>query len=161
MASKARELVKTERPTHYLSPFEEIERFFEKAWLSPFSMMRSMFPRDYMEFRTDLPSVDMYEEGNELVVKADLPGIRKEDLDVYLSGNILTVSGETKSEEKVEKGDYYRFERRKGSFSRRFELPYEVDTEKMKAHLENGVLEIRLSKAHEGESMTKQIRITG
>ncbi len=94
-------------------------------------------------------------------MKADLPGMKKEDVDINLTDNVLTVSGQTKKEEKVEKGNYFRYERTHGSFFRRFELPYDIDTEKINAHLEAGVLEIRLPRTHEAESKTKKISITG
>jgi HSP20 family protein len=157
-----RELVKAERPG-YLAPFEEMEKWFEEAWRRPFSMLRSsMWPKtELAEFETALPYVDIYEDGNELVMKADLPGMKKEDVDINITDNVLTVSGETKKEEKVEKGNYFRYERTHGSFFRRFELPYGIDTEKIKAHLEDGVLEIRLPRTHEAETKTKKISITG
>lgn len=91
------------------------------------------------------PLMDLYEEGNELVVKAELPGIAKEDFKVTVSGNTLTVSGEKKQEEKVEKKDYHRIERSYGSFCRSMRLPKEVDDNKVKASLNNGILEVRLS----------------
>ena len=79
------------------------------------------------------------------MVKAELPGIAKEDFKVTVSGNTLTVSGEKKQEEKVEKKDYHRIERSYGSFCRSMRLPKEVDDNKVKASLNNGILEVRLS----------------
>jgi len=160
MTVKGKELLRTDRPK-YLSPFEEMERWFEKAWQRPFSLMRSMSPLEIAEFETTRPLVDIYEEGSDLVVKADIPGLRKEDIDVHISDNILSISGERKTEEKVEKGDYYTYERRESSFYRRFELPFEVDIEKTAARLTDGVLEIRLPKTHEVESKSKKILING
>ncbi len=154
------ELIKTERPK-YLSPFEEMEKWFEEAWRRPFSMLSSMWPETRLtEFETVVPRVDIYEEGNELVLKADLPGIDKKDIDIHLTDNVLTISGERKKEEKVEKGDYFRYERAHGSFFRRFELPSDIDTEKIKAHMENGVLEVRLQKSEEARSRSKKISVT-
>src|ERR1700690_3946343 len=134
MTVKGKELVRTERPA-YLSPFEDMERLLGRMWQSPLSNMRSMWPTDVSEFETLLPKVDMYEEGNELVLKADLPGMKREDVDIHLSDNILTISGESKTEEKVEKDNYYTYERSLGSFCRRFQIPIDIDTEKTKAHL--------------------------
>ncbi len=101
----------------------------------------------------------MYEEGKELVMKADMPGVKKEDLHLDLSENILTISGEKKMEETVEKGGLYSCERSYGKFSRSFELPSEVDTEKITASLKEGVLEIRLAKTEKAEKETKNISI--
>jgi HSP20 family protein len=163
MATKeTRELTKTGR-SGYLAPFEEIEKWFEEAWRRPFSMLRSsMGPRtEFEDFGKVMPHVDIFEEGKELVMKADLPGMKKEDVDINLTENVLTVSGEKKKEEKVEKGDYFRYERSHGSFFRRFELPYGIDTGKIKATLEDGVLEIRLPRTNEAVEKSRKIAITG
>ena len=156
----AKELVRTERPG-YLSPLQEMERWFEESWEKPFSMMRTLLPEmARKEFETTLPMLDIYEEGNELIVKADMPGLKKEDLEISLADNVLTVRGEKKTEKKVEKGKYFRYERRHGTFFRRIELPYEIEEEKIKAHLDNGVLEVRLAKSHKAEGKTHKIEIT-
>lgn len=155
-----KELVKTESP-RLLTPFEEVERWFENAWLRPSSLFGStLWPAGRLAEMKDLsPSCDMYEEGNELVVKADLPGVKKEDIKVDLSGNMITISGEKKEEEKTEREGYYRFERSHGSFYRRFDLPEGFDTDKVKAHYEDGVLEVRVPKTEEAVKKTKKIPI--
>ena len=90
------------------------------------------------------PSVDLFEEGNEFVMNVDLPGIKKNDITIDLSENILTLSGEKKRKEKFVKEDYCRCERSFGKFMRRFELPNNLDVEKIKAHFEDGILEVRI-----------------
>jgi HSP20 family protein len=160
---ETKELVRTERP-RYLAPFEEMERWFDEAWKRPFSMLRSsMWPQlgGIEEFETNLPRVDIYDDGKELVMRADLPGMKKEDVVISLSENVLTISGEKKKEEKVEKDKYFRYERSHGSFFRRFELPYDMDTEHIKAHMEDGVLEVRLPRTKEAQSRTRKISISG
>ena len=162
MAGKVtRELAKTERSGSMLSPFEEVERWFNEAWSSPFSLLaRRTFPMFGAEdFEKLNPAVDMYDEGKELVMKADLPGVKKEDLHLDLTENVLTLSGEKKTEETVEKGGYYRSERSYGRFTRSFELPSDVDTEKITASIKDGVLEIRLPKTEKAETATKNISI--
>jgi len=162
MAGKVtRELAKTERPGSMLSPLEEVERWFNEAWTSPFSLMaRRSWPLFGAEgFERLTPAVDMYEEGRELVIKADMPGVRKEDLHVDLMMNVLTLSGERKTEKTIEKGGLYRSERSYGKFSRRFELPPDVDTEKITANLKEGVLEIRLPKTEKAVSEARKISI--
>lgn len=160
-AKDKKELVKTEK-SGYLSPFEEMEKWFEEAWRRPFSVMSSrLWPEmKGLEGGSLSPSVDIYAEGNELILKADLPGINKEDLEVNLTENLLTISGEKKKEEKVERENYYRFERSHGSFLRRFEIPHDIDTEKITAHFKDGVLEIRLPKTEEAKSKEKKISVT-
>jgi len=162
MAGKVtRELARTERPGALLSPFDEIERWFNEAWTSPFSLLsrrtRPIFGAAGFEDIT--PAVDLYEEGKDLVMKTDMPGVKKEDVHIDLSENVLTISGEKKMEETVEKGGLYRCERSYGRFSRSFELPFDVDKEKITAILKEGVLEIRLPKTESEEKEVKSISI--
>ena len=89
-----------------------------------------------------------------------MPGMEKKDINISVSEGYLTISGDRKKEEKVEKGDYYRYERSHGSFFRRFELPYGIDAEKVKAHLEHGVLEVRLPKTEEMKGKSKKVAIS-
>jgi HSP20 family protein len=161
MATKgSKELARVEK-AGYLTPFEDMERWFEEAWQRPFSLMRSMmWPQSAVsEFETVSPSVDIYDSGKELVLKADLPGMRKDDIDIHLADNVLTISGEKKKVEKVEKENYYRYERTHGSFFRRFELPYDIDAEHIEAHMEDGVLEIKLPRTAEAQGKTRKISI--
>ncbi|WP_353683520.1 Hsp20/alpha crystallin family protein [Thermodesulfovibrio sp. 3907-1M] len=141
-----------------LSPFEEIDRLFDEFMRRPFSLFRSFVPR-LREEEIVSPAVDIYEEGDELVVKAELPGIKKEDIEVKITDDYLTISGEKKKEEKVEKKDYYRYERSYGSFSRTFRLPVDVQTDKAKAKFENGVLEIRIPKTEEAKKKERKLQI--
>jgi HSP20 family protein len=157
-----KELVKREktRPLTPFTPFYDIEQWFEDAWKRPFSMLS---PFMWSDLRSDLyeisPTVDIYEEGKEVVLKADLPGMKKEDIKIDVSDNILTITGEKRKEEKVEKEDYYRHERVFGSFHRKFELPTDLDTEKIKAHFEDGILEVRFPMTKEVEKKHMKISI--
>ncbi len=154
-----KDLIKSER--RLLSPLEEMEKWFENAWARPYSLFRSpLWHERLMEKEELLPSVDVYEEGNDLVVKTDLPGVRKEDIQIDIADNWMTISGEKKREEKVKNEYYCRFERAHGSFSREFELPSGMDTEKAKAHYENGVLEVRIPKSEEAVRKSRKISIS-
>jgi len=155
------ELVKVERPRHLL-PFEEMERWVNDLFMRPFSLLARAPWREMElgEFETVMPSVDIYEDGHEVVLKADLPGIDKKDIDINIGHGFLTISGERKKEEKVEKGNYYTYERSHGSFFRRFELPPEIDTDKIKAHFEKGVLEVRVPKSVGVKGRTKNFTIS-
>jgi HSP20 family protein len=109
-------------------------------------------------FETRLtPRLDMYEEENELVVKAELPGIRKKDMDIRLDGDVLTIKAEKKEEKEVKEDTYHAHERRFGQYVRYMTLPVRVDAEKVTASLKKGLLEIRLPKAE--APTTKQIEI--
>jgi HSP20 family protein len=157
---KEKELVKIE-PTKALSPIEEMESWFGDFFRRPFSFMRpSWFPGFRMpEIEEITLSVDVFEEKDEVVVKAELPGMDKEDIDVKLTDDMITISGEKKKEEKVEKKNYYRMERSYGSFTRSLRLPAEVQTEKASAKFKEGVLEIRIPKTEEAKKKEKKVLI--
>lgn len=152
------ELVKKQeaRP---VSMLEEMDSYFDKFFSHPFSLMaRSAWP-DFTFPNVDevSPSVDIFEEKGDIVIKAEMPGIKKEDVNVSITENTVTISGEKKQEEKVEKKDYHRLERSYGSFCRRFRLPENVNSDKARASFEEGVLVVRLPKTE--ESKQKQIAI--
>ncbi len=140
--------------------FQEMERRFEDFIRRPFSLLPSWMPRLRMhEIEEISPSMDIFTEGDDVVMKAELPGMKKEDIDVNLTGDTITISGEKEKEEKVEKKDYHRFERSYGSFKRLFSLPAEVQTEKASAKFKDGVLEIRIPKTEEAKKKEKQVVI--
>lgn len=155
-----KEIVKTE-PSRLLTPIEDMGRWFDEIWRRPFSALRMPFwaGTGALEAEGFSPSVDMYETEHEFVVKCDLPGVKKDDIDIDIAHNFLTISGEKCMEEKVEKSNYYRYESSYGKFSRNFELPEGLDIDKAKAHFEDGVLEIKLPKSEEAEKMSKKISI--
>lgn len=139
------------------TPFGELERYFDRFFRYPFSLLTPPswgFP-EFAKLGEISPSVDIFEEGAEMVVKAEIPGIGKEDLNVAITEDTLTISGEKKHEEKIEKKDYHRIERSYGSFCRSFRLPDNVNGEKAKASFKDGVLEVRIPKSKE----TKQKKI--
>src|SRR5271165_5165319 len=103
------------------------------------------------------PAVDIYETEQELVVKADLPDVRPEDLDIRVENNILTIRGERKFEKKVNESNYLRVERAYGSFTRSFSLANTVNSEAIKADYKNGVLSLSIPKREEAKP--KQIKI--
>jgi HSP20 family protein len=138
------------------------EKWYEDLFKRPLSLFShpSGWPalkfaeKDEMSF-----TADIFEEGNDLVVKADMPGVKKEDVNVSLSDDAITIRGERKKEEKVERKDYYRVERSYGSFTRSFRLPADVQADKAEAKFDQGVLEIRIPKMEEGRSKTKKVTI--
>lgn len=103
------------------------------------------------------PSVDIYETENELVLKADLPGVTEKDIDIRVENNMLTVRGERQFENKVKEDNYLRVERTYGLFSRSFALPNTVNTEAVNAEYKNGVLTVQLPKR--AESKLKQVKV--
>lgn len=92
------------------------------------------------------PAMDLVEEGEQFVLRADLPGLGEDDVKVEVDEGVLTVSGQRRSEHEERKGGYYRVERAYGSFSRSLTLPDGIDPESIEARFEHGVLEVRIPK---------------
>jgi HSP20 family protein len=96
-----------------------------------------------------VPAMDLVEDKDNLVLRADLPGLSEDDVNIEVKDGVLTVSGERKTEEKKEEEGYYRVERAFGSFSRSLTLPQGIDPEQVHAEFDNGVLEVRIPKPEE------------
>lgn len=105
------------------------------------------------------PGVDVYETDAEVVVKAEVPGVDKKDLDISVTDTDVTIKGETRKDEEVREEGYYRRERRYGSFSRSVPLPGRVQTDKAKASFKDGVVEIRIPKTPEEQAKVRKIAI--
>ena len=138
------------QPARMLSPFEEMERLFEssfpRGWLRPHRWGWPSWGELPAPFEGKTPSVDVIDRENEVVVKAELPGVDKKDLDISVTNNTVTIKGKTSHEEKEEKGDYYRCEISRGEYSRTLALPAEVDESNAKANFKDGILELTLPK---------------
>jgi HSP20 family protein len=125
--------------------------------LEPFRLMRNLLRWDpYRDFpladeaaSAFMPSFDVKETPDAYVFTADMPGIRKEDLDIQLAGNRLSISGRREAESAGEQGPVYAQERSFGSFSRTFALPEEVESAQVAAELKDGVLQLRVPKSPE------------
>ncbi len=100
-----------------------------------------------------MPAIDLIERDNEIIVKADLPGVDKNNIKIKVDAESISISGEIKKEKKEENETYYREERVFGKFSRVVPLPAEVDPEKAEAKFENGVLEIKVPKVKESKKV--------
>lgn len=107
------------------------------------------------------PQVEVLERDNQLIVRADLPGMTKDDVKVELDDNSLLIRGERKSEREEDDEGYYRSERSYGSFYRRIPLPQSVKTEEVSADFSNGVLEIKIPVPASAGERSRQIEITG
>ena len=106
------------------------------------------------------PATDVVTEDGDLVIKAELPGVKQEDVNLTLQDNVLTVSGQRKAEQEEERGGYYVRERQYGSFSRSLTVPEGVDESKIHARYENGVLEVTVEGAAQVQE-PKRIQIEG
>jgi len=123
---------------------DTFDRSFDEANLTPWA-----------------PAVDIYETEHELVVKADLPDVKPEDLDIRVENNILTIRGERKFEKKVNENNYLRVERSYGSFSRSFSLANTVNAEAIKADYKDGVLTLSVPKREEAKPKQIKVQVTG
>jgi HSP20 family protein len=124
---------------------------------SPFSQVAALHdeinrvfgvPRSFQSWR---PTVDFYEDGEQLVLKAELPGVNKSDLELTLHDGVLTLAGERREEKSMENSEVHRSERFLGKFSRSFTLPAAVNAAKVQASFKDGILTVTLPKAEEAK----------
>ena len=130
---------------------DAMDRLFEESFITP----RFFAPLREGVMGT-LP-LDVVENENEVVVKASVPGLKPEDIDITVVGETLTIKGQTKTEKKEEKSNYLLQERRFGSFQRAITLPVDVQSDKAQAEFDNGVLTLTLPKAEAVKP--KQIKV--
>lgn len=137
-----------------------------KELFTPRNRMRGLFDEFfYPLFKEDSPrsvwgwspTVDVYEEGDRLVFKAELPGVDKKDIEVTVKDSVLTLKGERSVDKEVKEKDYYRRERSFGKFERSFNLPADVGAESIEADYKDGILKVSVAKPK--ELKTKQITV--
>jgi len=126
--------------------FEEGERMLQSDW--PFRLVWWRAPRDDMAWA---PSIDMFEKEDAFIIRAELPGVKLEDVDISMTGDTLTVKGERKPPADVKEEEYECCEVCYGNFSRSITLPVTVEADKIQATMENGILEMRLPKVPEAK----------
>jgi len=152
--------LKKAQPGRVPGPFEEMEQLFDQylrgGWLRPWRVDWPAFREAALpEFR--FPKVDVVDREDEVVVKAEVPGVDKKDLDVTVSDDSVIIKGSTSHEEKAEEGDYYRSEISRGSFSRTVALPASVDGSRAKADFKDGMLELTLPKVAKAKRHTIKV----
>ncbi len=146
-------LVKYDPWRDVLSLRDEIDRLFED-----FFPARTGERRDYLA-EVWAPAVDIYETKDEVVVKAELPGMNKEDIKINIVDNSLVIEGEKKQEKEVKEENYYRVERRYGAFRRVIDIPVPVKTEGIEATYKDGVLEVKLPKKEEAKPKEIEVKV--
>jgi HSP20 family protein len=144
------ELVKWEPFREIMSLRDAMDRLFEESFLRP-GWFGPLFGQ------AEAVPLDVYETGDHVIVKATVPGVKPEDIEVTVTGDVLTIKGELKVEEKVEKRNYLRQERRYGAFCRQLSIPAGIETDKVKATFENGVLTLELPKAEVVKAKTVKV----
>ena len=158
---ESKQEIQKAEPARPMSPFEAMDRLFESyfpsGWMRPFHMEWPPLSEGMAPFGGKTPKVDVIDRDDEVIVKAELPGVDKKDVDISVTNNTVTIKGSTSHEEKEEKGDYYRCEMSRGAYSRTVMLPSDVDEEKAKATFKDGVLELKLPK--EKKSKRRSIKV--
>jgi HSP20 family protein len=144
-------------------PFETLRRQVDRLF-DEFPFRRSIaefepFER-FVSGAVSAPPVDFVEKEKEYELTAELPGLDEKNIEIKLSNSLLTISGEKKEEKEEKKEGYYFSERRYGSFKRAFRVPEGVDTDKIEASFDKGVLKIRLPKTPEAQKAEKKIEIS-
>lgn len=149
-------------------PIAEMERAFDRFFGRGFPSlwrdrdipaMDTLFGERLFDFGSQrLPNVDVIDRDNEIVVRAEVPGVDKKDISISLTDNLLTIKGETKTEKKEEEGDYHRREISCSSFARAFTLPGSVNSDKADATLKDGVLEITFPKVESSRKRNIEVK---
>ena len=147
-------IVRWEPMREMLSLREAMDKLFEESFVGP--QWRSMWQADGGSATL---AMDVYETDQALVVNAPVPGIKPDEVEITITGNTLTIKGETKAEEREEKGNYLRQEVRYGSFQRTMELPTAVQSDKAEAAFENGMLTLNLPKAEQAKPKSIKINV--
>lgn len=136
----------------------DLERLLDDLRLGWPSWMRGRQLFDFDEF-IQPPAIDVVDEKDHLVVKAEVPGMAKEDVTVEISDSTLIIRGEKKHEKEVKEANYYRSEREYGSVYRSIELPVEVSKDGVTASLKDGVLEVRMAKTAEAKRKAITVKV--
>ncbi len=146
-----------------LGLLDEFETEMDRLWRWPWSFLPGAWLRPSRraarEALTFAPRMDVYEKDNAIVVKAELPGLKKEDVQVQIEDEDLVIRGESKAESDVKEENYFRSERSFGSFYRRMPLPSGVTPEQIQATLNDGVLEVHIPKPAEVKAEAKKIPV--
>jgi HSP20 family protein len=144
-----------------MSPWDEMEHWFDRVgrrgWFHPGLWEWPSHLESVTPFRGGMPKVDVVDRDAEVVVRAELPGVAKEDLDVTVTDDSVTLKAHTSHEEKEEKGEYYRREMSYGEYQRTVALPHTVDGEKARATFNDGVLELTLPKVE--KTSRKKVKV--
>jgi len=154
MTTKRKELMETV-PRREIDIFDEMDRMFDSllhhGWLQPFRDVWPQWTRFEETFDFRAPRVDVIDRDEEILVRAEVAGVDKKDLEVDLSGRHLCIKGVRRREEKKEQGELVRSEIAHGAFTRTIRLPEDLDFEKAKADFKDGILEVHLPKTHKTE----------
>ena len=155
----------TPRPAELFPRAHDMELWFDRMvedfWRRPFqTLLRpEWWWPDETGMMMRMPAVDVFEEKDNVVIKAEIPGLSKEDISLQVTDSTVTIKGEKKREEEVKEDNYYRCERSFGSFTRAVALPCDVKADQVKASFKNGVLAVRMPKTEEAKRKAITVKI--
>lgn len=144
-------------PSPFRSFQTEIDRFFDGFFNDFDRFPSSLLNKDRLGSFS--PKIDISNDDSSIEVNAELPGLDEKDIQVSLQEDVLTIKGEKKSEDEKKSKDFYRLERRFGSFERSIKVPQEIDAENIKASFKNGVLNVFLPKSEKAEENVRKIEV--
>jgi HSP20 family protein len=149
-------------PTRELDSLQgEMNRLFSNFFDTPGTAGKGNGGNGGSATRRWIPAMDLVETQDDFVLKADLPGMSESDVDVELENNVLTISGERKTEHEEQHEGYYRLERATGAFSRALSLPEGIDADAVAAAFEDGVLTVRIPKPAQAKPRRVKIGVGG
>jgi HSP20 family protein len=163
VSTKPRTEIAEPRPSQMFGPLDEVERLFDR--LMPRTWMRPMawnwpawgaLEESFSSIR--VPQLDVLDRDKDILVRAEVPGVEKKDIDVSISDGTLVIKGSVNRESKEERKDYYRCEISQGNFSRSLVLPNGIDATKISANLKDGVLEVVLPKEESAQRRTVEVK---
>lgn len=146
------EVTKRPRVSSLSEIHQMLDRLFEPSWLEQENWMSNTINSKWV------PTLDVKDEKNQYVIRADVPGVDPKNIEVTIDKGIITIKGQKETETKTERENYIHIERSQGSFYRSFSLPNAADSSKISAKSKNGVLEIIIPKTKENVSKKIQIK---
>jgi len=132
---------------------QDMNRIFDEFFRGDILANDSLFARDWN------PAVDIIENNDQFILKAEIPGMTKDDVKITLENNVLTIRGEKKNESEKKEGDYHRIERSYGSFERSFSVPGTIKVNEIDAQYKDGVLTLTLPKAEEAKPKSIEVKV--
>ena len=163
VVAKPRTEVAESRPAQMFSPIDEVERLFDRlmprGWLAPTAWNWPLWGAfDEARQSVRVPKIDVIERDKDILIRVEMPGVEKKDLEVSVSDSALTIKGVVSRASKEQKKDYFRCEIAQGNFSRSLSFPAGVDASNISANLKDGILEVLLPKEESAQRRTVEVK---
>ena len=150
--------MRSSREMSSFDPFRQMQERFNRVFGENLDFFKPMVEENW-SLSTWVPACDIYENDNEIVVKAELPEVKKEDVHVAIENNVLSIRGERKFSEETKQENYHRVERSYGEFMRSFTLPSFVDASKVNAEFKDGLLRVTMAKREEAKPKQIEVKV--